>query len=97
MTGKPDAKELQKPVPEGFDNLVKALLDIKEGRGRHDKRGDWNMGRHIAHFMDANHRDKYGRCTMEQLGDQLGYKPTTLYTYANVYRQYASDKALLVS
>lgn len=84
---------LKRPVPDGFDNLAKALLDIDEGSDRNAKRNDWNRGRHIAYFMDSDHAEKYGRRTVEQLGELIGRKTTTLYTFARVYKAYASDRA----
>ncbi len=85
--------DLRKAVPEEFDELTKAMLDMRNSSERYSKRYFWNMGRHVTYFKDADHKEKYGRGTIEKLADDIGYKKSTLYVYSGVYKAYDSDAA----
>ncbi len=88
-----EVMDLKRSVPEAFPALVKAMSDMKVTGSRQSKGYYWNMGRYIARFMDEQHKDKYGRNTMEILARRLDYEATTLYTYHGVYVAYASDRS----
>jgi len=88
--------DLDRPVPEDFEELAKAVREMKEGVTRGNKKAYWNIGRYVSVFLnkDAAHKERYGAHTIEHLEQKTGVHSTQLYDYARIYESYQDEKSL---